>query len=127
MDSKGRIIIPCQLRDYLRLKEGTPLIIANNESRELRIIPLLDTTVYVETVFLDSVGALSKLIDAVSRRKGEILMSSSKVMERGKVAEWSAIIDASSCNVAKLEEELKKLSIVKRVKMSRNPDISNSK
>ncbi len=119
MDSKGRIIIPCQLRDYLHLKEGTPIIITNSESRELRIIPLLDTTVYVETVFTDSMGALSKLMDVVSRRKGEILMSSSKTVERGKVAEWSAIIDVASCNIAKLEEELKKLDVVKRVKIGK--------
>ena len=117
IDSKGRMIIPFQLRDYLRLKEGTQLIITNNENKELRIIPIVGNTAYLEVMFKDDVGSLVKLINITSKHKADILMSTSKTIERGKLAEWNAIIDTSSCDLQKLEEILSKLTIVKKIKI----------
>ena len=69
IDSKGRMIIPFQLRDYLRLREGTQVIITNNENKELKIIPLLDSTVYIEIIFMAEPASLMKIIDVMARNK----------------------------------------------------------
>ena len=42
LDSKGRIILPFHIRDYLGLKEGIELLVANNEKKELKIFPLMN-------------------------------------------------------------------------------------
>lgn len=117
IDSKGRMIIPFQLRDYLRLKEGTQVIITNNENKELKIIPLLDSTVYIEVIFVDEPASLMKIIDIISKNKIDILMSTSKTIERGKLAEWNAIADAASSNVAKLEADFASLKMIKKFKI----------
>jgi hypothetical protein len=45
-------------------------------------------------------------------------MSTSKIIERGKLAEWAAIVDISECkSVPKIEKDLTSLDIVKKVKM----------
>ncbi|MBS3054011.1 MAG: hypothetical protein J4431_00555 [Candidatus Aenigmarchaeota archaeon] len=117
IDSKGRMIIPFQLRDYLRLKEGTQVIITNNENKELKIIPLLDSTIYIEVIFTDEPGSLMKLIDVISKNKVEVLMSTSKTIERGRLAEWNAIADSASSNLAKLQADFASLKIVKKFKV----------
>ena len=115
VDSKGRIIVPYHIRDYLGLDEGTELIVTNYEQKELRIFPLLKGTASIDVLMTDAPGSLAKLLDAVSRNKAEILMSISKTIERGKLAEWNAILDISKSKRKKLENEIKKLSVVKKV------------
>jgi len=117
IDSKGRMIIPFQLRDYLRLREGTQVIITNNENKELKIIPLLDSTVYIEIIFIDEPASLMKIIDVMARNKMDILMSTSKTIERRKLAEWNAIADAASSNLAKLEGDMIALKGIKKFRV----------
>ncbi len=121
LDSKGRIIVPFHIRDYLGLKEGNELIIVNNEKRELRIFPLINgNTAHVRIVMSDIHGSLSKIMNALSKNDVDILMSMSRTIERGKIAEWSAIIDVSECkNVKKLESELGELDVVKKLEFER--------
>ena len=115
VDSKGRIIVPYHIRDYLGLQEGTELIVTNYEQKELRIFPLLKGTASIDVLMTDAPGSLAKLLDAVSRNKAEILLSVSKTIERGKLAEWNAILDISKSKRKKLENEIKKLGVVKKV------------
>lgn len=117
IDSKGRIIVPYHIRDYLGLQEGTELIITNNESKELRIFPLLKGTASIDVLIADAPGSLAKVLDVVSKNRAEILMSISKTMERGKLAEWNAILDISKAKRKKLEGALKKLAVVKKVRI----------
>lgn len=118
IDSKGRMIVPFQLRDYLRLKEGTQMIITHNENKELRIIPLHESTIHVEIIFNDQSGSLVKLIEVLTKNNAEILLSSSKTIERGRLAEWNAIADISSSDAGKIEKDLLALKTVKRVNIN---------
>ena len=115
VDSKGRIIVPYHIRDYLGLQEGTELIVTNYEQKELRIFPLLKGTASIDVLMTDAPGSLAKVLDVVSRNKAEILMSVSKTIERGKLAEWNAILDISRSKRKKLEGALRKLSIVNKM------------
>lgn len=117
IDSKGRMIIPFHIRDYLGLKEGTELIVTNNGRKELKIFPLLENTTQVEVTLYDKPGALAKILETVSQNKADILMSTSKTIERGKVAEWAAILDTSeSKGTPKLLKDLNNLDVIKKVK-----------
>jgi len=121
LDSKGRIIVPFHIRDYLGLKEGNELIIVNNEKKELRIFPLINgNTAHVRIVMSDTHGSLAKIMGSLSKNDADILMSMSRTIERGKIAEWSAIIDVSECkNTKKLESELSELDVVKKLEFER--------
>ena len=121
LDSKGRLIIPFHIRDYLGLKEGNELIIVNNEKKELRIFPLINgNTAHVRIIMNDIQGSLSKIMGAISKNDVDILMSMSRTIERGKIAEWSAIVDMSECkNQKKFESELRELDVVKKLDFER--------
>ncbi len=121
LDSKGRIIVPFHIRDYIGLKEGTELIIVNNEKRELRIFPLINgNTAQVRAVISDVHGSLSKIMTAIAKNNVDILMSMSRTIERGKTAEWSAIVDISECkNPKKFESDMSKLDVIRKLEFER--------
>ena len=117
LDSKGRIILPYHIREYLGLKEGIELLISNNEKRELKIFPLfVGKTAEVNVMIDDKIGSLNKIIDVIEKNKIHILMSTSRVVEKGNLAEWSAVVDTSKLDdIKKLENDLKALDVVKKV------------
>lgn len=121
LDSKGRIILPFHIRDYLGLKEGTELLITNNEKNELRIFPLFSTkTARIRIRMTDAPGALSKILSLLGKNCVDIMMSSSQTIEKGKVAEWSGIIDTSKCkNMKHVENELRQIDVIKKVEVER--------
>ncbi|MBI2579449.1 MAG: hypothetical protein HYW27_00930, partial [Candidatus Aenigmarchaeota archaeon] len=121
LDSKGRTIVPFHIRDYIGLKDGMELIIVNNEKREVRIFPLVNgNTAHLRLMMSDAQGSLSKVMNLMSRNGVDILMSMSRTIERGKLAEWSAIIDMTECrNQKKLENDISKLDVVKKAEFER--------
>ena len=122
LDSKGRIILPFHIRDYLGLKEGIELLVANNEKKELKIFPLINgKSAEIRIMIQDKPGSVTKLLSVLERCKVNILMSSSKTLEIGELAEWSAVIDLSSNgDIKKIEKELKSLDVVKKVEINKN-------
>ena len=118
LDSKGRIILPYHVREYMGLKEGVELLISNNEKKELRIFPLISGTAELRIVMADVPGSLSKVLNMIAKYKIDILMSTSKTIEKGKIAEWNAIIDTNQCkDTRKLEADLKRMTVVKKFEL----------
>jgi len=115
IDSKGRVLIPFHIREYLGLEEGMELMVVNNGNKELKIFPLFKgKCAEVKVLIKDSPGALAKTSEVFAKHKADILMSQSKTLEKGKLAEWSAILDISECdNLKKLKDDIKSLKIVK--------------
>ena len=121
VDSKGRIILPFHIRDYLGLKEGVELLVANNEKKELKIFPLINgKSAEVKIMLYDRPGSMTKILSILERDNANILMSTSKTLEVGELAEWSAVIDISkSKDIKKIEKELKSLDVVKKIEMKK--------
>lgn len=119
IDSKGRMIVPFHIRDYLGLEEGTELIVANNGKKELRIFPLLNgSTARINIIAAETPSSLQKIMDIVFKSRIDVLMSISRSIERGKLLEWSAVVDTSNCpNMKKVEEALRKTKQVKNVEV----------
>lgn len=122
VDSKGRIIVPFHIRDYLGLREGTEMLVINNEKRELRILPLLENASEVSVIMDDVPGALSAVLEVVSKNSVDIITSLSKTLEKGKTAQWEAIIDIAKCkDIKKLESELRQIKVVRKAKVGKTP------
>ena len=118
LDSKGRIILPYHVREYMGLKEGVELLISNNEKKELRIFPLISGTAELRIVMADVPGSLSRVLNMITKHKIDILMSTSKTIEKGKIAEWNAIIDTSQCkDPKKLETDLRRMNVIKKFEL----------
>jgi AbrB family looped-hinge helix DNA binding protein len=117
LDRKGRIILPFHVRDYLELKEGMEMLISNNEKNELKIFPLFTgKTADIKIMLEDKIGSLNKILDVIEKNKMHILMSTSKTIEKGSLAEWSAIVDVSNLkDIKKMENELRSLDITKKL------------
>ena len=121
IDNKGRVIIPFHIRDYLGLEVGTELLVTNNEKREVKILPLTNgKTSEIRVMLSDTSGSLAKVISTIAKYKIDVLISTSRTIEKGKLAEWSAMVDMSRCsNVKKLEKQLNSLDVVKKTEVEK--------
>ena len=125
MDSKGRIFVPSRIRSLLNLREGMSfMMIADAERHEIRLIPLADerAQIFRLTVLMDDVvGALSRVVGVVAEEGVDLLMTQSRTIRRGELAEWVAVADFSSVRsgVEGVVEKLRSLSIVKGVEVER--------
>ncbi len=100
------------------LKEGMELIVINNEKKELKVFPLLNGTAKLDIIMSDAPGSLASILKVISANSADILMSTSKTIERGRLAEWSAIVDTSLCkDVKKMENDLKATGVVKKIRV----------
>jgi bifunctional DNA-binding transcriptional regulator/antitoxin component of YhaV-PrlF toxin-antitoxin module len=119
LDSKGRLLVPFHIRELLNLDENSEFLIINNGNRELKVLPLLDgQTAELSMMIEDVPGSLSKAADLLAKKKIDIIMSQSKTLEKGKLAEWHAIIDISQCkDTKKVVEELKTSKFIKSVEL----------
>ena len=100
LDSKGRILIPSHIRKFLNAEEGTEVIILpDNEKSEARILPLVkDKTAEFRITMADSPGSLAVIAGILARYNVNVLMSKSRSIVKGKIAEWDLIVDTSACS-----------------------------
>ena len=119
-DSKGRLLIPSHVRKALRAREGTEIvIIPDNEKRYLKIIPLVKgRTAEIRFILEDMPGSLARIAGLLSESNLDIIVSESRTLAKGKLAEWDVMVDTSECD--DLEEVRKKsleLDNIKNVEM----------
>ena len=125
MDSKGRIFIPARIRALLNVREGMRfMVIADLERHEIRLVPLADAqseVVKLTVLMKDVVGALSKVVDALAAAGVDLLITQSRTIRRGELAEWVAIADfsKSELSIEKVVERLSSLDVVKKVEWER--------
>jgi AbrB family looped-hinge helix DNA binding protein len=119
LDSKGRLLIPFHIRELLNLDENSEFLIMNNGNRELKILPLLQgKTAEVGFTMDDAPGTLSRITDLLGKKKIDIIMSQSKTLEKGQLAEWHAIVDISQCkDFRKTVDDIANLKFIKNVEM----------
>jgi AbrB family looped-hinge helix DNA binding protein len=125
MDSKGRIFIPARIRAALNVREGMRfMVIADLERHEIRLVPLADAqseVVKLTVLMKDVVGALSKVVDALAAAGVDLLITQSRTIRRGELAEWVAIADfsKSELSIEEVVERLSSLDVVKKVEWER--------
>lgn len=125
MDSKSRITIPMKIRKVLGLSEGMRfIIIANTLRKEIKIIPLveLQAKVYrLRIVMLDRPGVLAKAASLLAEENVDLLMTESRTIRRGELAEWVIMADLSNCklDISELIGRIEGLEFVRRVEVAR--------
>jgi bifunctional DNA-binding transcriptional regulator/antitoxin component of YhaV-PrlF toxin-antitoxin module len=121
LDSKGRLLIPSHIRKFLSVDEGTEVIILpDNEKAEARILPLVrDKTAEFRITMADSPGSLALIADTLARYNVNVLMSKSRSIVKGKLAEWDLIVDTSGCNgrLEKMKTSILNSSLIKNMEI----------
>lgn len=97
LDSKGRILIPIHIRKFLSVDDGTELIIVeDNDKAQVRMLPLVkEKTAELRFMIGDMPGALAHIADTLADYNINIIMSESRTLVKGKMAEWDVIVDTS--------------------------------
>ena len=116
IDSKGRILIPFHIRNYADLNENSEVMLMSNGNKEIKVIPIVEgENATINILMKDEQGSLGKTIDTLSKHNIDILMSHSKTIEKGKLAEWTAMLDISNCkDIKKFEHDISKLDVIKK-------------
>jgi bifunctional DNA-binding transcriptional regulator/antitoxin component of YhaV-PrlF toxin-antitoxin module len=99
-DSKGRVLIPSHLRKSLKAGEGTEVIIIPDEKNgSVKLVPMLKSrTAEIRFLIEDTPGSLARVAGLLSRCGLDIMLSESRNLTGGKVAEWDVIVDVSGCD-----------------------------
>ena len=100
LDSKGRVLIPIHIRKFLNVDDGTELIIVeDNDKMQVRVLPLIkEKTAELRFMIGDMPGSLAFIADTLANYNINIIMSESRTLVKGKMAEWDVIVDTSECN-----------------------------
>ncbi len=123
IDSKNRLLIPSKIRDLLGIREGMALmLIADPETREIKIIPLADAQANVYQIIItmeDKPGALARVAQVLARYDIDLLSTESRTIRRGDTAVWTIIADLGKQEkmLDKLAEDLRNQPIVKNVEI----------
>jgi len=99
LDTRGRLVIPNEFREPLKLKEGDEVLISLDiKTDTLTITPIYGKPtdlVKIEIEFGDTPGCLAKIAKKIADIKIDLLMTESKSSQRGKKARWSIVADIS--------------------------------
>lgn len=124
LDSKGRLLIPVHIRKKLDASEGTEvMIISDDETNELKIVPLIkDKNAELKFLLTGIPDSLAMVANMLANHNINILMSQSRTLIRGKMAEWNVIVDTSASNngnLEKLKNDLQTSRFVKNIEILR--------
>ncbi len=116
LDSKGRIIIPYHIRELLDIEEGAEFVILSHATGEIKMLPLVKgKTAELNAHIEDSPGTLAKMTEILAKNRINIIMSQSKILEKGHLAEWHSIVDVSEAkDIKKFHADLTGCKTVKK-------------
>jgi AbrB family looped-hinge helix DNA binding protein len=110
IDSRGRIVIPRNMRKNLGLKENSHvMLISNPDENELRMIPLPFTEegsyIRLRIIIPDEPGALGNVANLFGELGLSLLFGQEVVIKKGSEAEWTVVTPVPELPV----EEFKKI------------------
>lgn len=112
VDSKGRITVPLRVREELGLQSGTYVTVKlEREEKRASISLFAGPDAHLVELHLkipDRPGALARAAKVLGDANLDLMMSSSRTIKKGDLAEWIVVADASQSGVP-LEEVKKKI------------------
>ena len=125
LDERGRVIIPASFREALGLKEGSNVLLRIDEKNNLLLIlPFasdVDEIAKIELTMGDAPGTLARILALLVSENLDLIRSESTAQERGRSAEWNAIVDISKCkrSLPEIRRKLMKEKLAREVKIER--------
>ncbi len=99
LDTRGRLVIPNEFRESLKLQEGDEVLISlDTKMEQITITPIYDkpsNIIKMEIEFGDTPGCLAKIAKKIASMKVDLIMTESKSSQRGKKARWYIVADIS--------------------------------
>lgn len=99
LDTRGRLVIPNEFRESLKLQEGDDVLISlDTKMEQITITPIYgkpSNIVKMEIEFGDTPGCLAKIAKKIAGMKIDLIMTESKSSQRGKKARWHIVGDIS--------------------------------
>ena len=98
LDGKGRLLIPSGYRDFLRLKEGSEVLISlDEENVRLLLAPTGESTLISMKIGIgDAPGSLARVAKALAEEGVDLVSTESRSVARGESAEWRVLCSAKS-------------------------------
>ena len=123
LDSKGRVLIPIHIRNMLKADEGTDVVIIPDKSNgHMKILPLVNgKTAEIRLLLNDLPGSLASIANILAEYDINVIMSESRTLARGQLAEWDVVVDTSNFtkDFDHLKERLLNSNLVKNVDVVR--------
>lgn len=123
LDSKGRVLIPIHIRNMLKADNGTEVvIIPDKDNGHMKVLPLINgRTAEIKLLLKDLPGSLANIANILSEYDIDIIMSESRTLARGQLAEWNVIVDTSNFNngFENLKGSLLNSELIKNVEVVR--------
>ena len=125
LDTRGRLVIPNEFREALKLKEGDEVLIGLDlKTDTLTISPIYGQAtdlVKIEIEFGDTPGCLAKIAKKIADIKIDLIMTESKSSQRGKKARWNIVADISksSHKVNEIKQLLNQSGFVESISITK--------
>ncbi|MCY0868756.1 MAG: AbrB/MazE/SpoVT family DNA-binding domain-containing protein [Desulfurococcus sp.] len=123
IDSKGRVTIPMAVRRLFDLREGMQmLMVADKDSREIKLIPLpvAARLVKIKVLVEDRIGVLAELTRYLAELNVDLVTTKCVVLKREELGECEMLVDISKTgwsDPSTIVNELKKLEPVRKAEI----------
>jgi AbrB family looped-hinge helix DNA binding protein len=110
IDNRGRLVIPTEFREALKLKDGDELLLSLDEKMNTLVLSPISgqqtSLIRIDIEFADQPGSLAKTASVIAKMNLDLIMTESKSFSRGRAARWMIIADRSRCPFP--DEEIRK-------------------
>ena len=98
VDSKGRVLIPVDIRAGMDIEEGTRIIVVpDGDNGHFKMTPIVKNKTAEVTVRLKELSSMASVADALSANSFNVIISESRMLDK-KLTEWKILVDMSERN-----------------------------
>ena len=121
LDSKGRIVVPLEFRNILRLGIGADVFVQLDEDNErITVSPATGRNAILTIELSDAPGSLAKAAKILFENGVDLITTESRATARGKTAEWRVVGNVLNVkDMGALKQKLLDAGGAKSVKISK--------